>query len=113
MFRLCCHPDQDRKDQQMSTQLLSHHQPVPVAGTPTRTEDPGFTPPDFGSRFPVNASGRTPWVVMDRSWAKCLGVQRTGGIYRISRRELVARLEEAETAALLRAGNGSRLVSAA
>jgi hypothetical protein len=32
------------------------------------------------------------WVVLDESWAKRLGVQRTSGIYRIRSRELVRRL---------------------
>ncbi|HEU4867814.1 MAG TPA: hypothetical protein VFV09_08810 [Actinomycetota bacterium] len=98
----------------MTTQLLTGPAPVQVVDLPTHTEiSEVFVPPGFGSRLPSNAAGRTPWVVVDRAWARRLGVQRTNGAYRINRRELVARLAEAETAALLKAGNGSHLVSAA
>jgi hypothetical protein len=94
----------------MATQLLTG--PAPAADTPTEFGE-AFVPPGFSTRLPSNATGRTPWVVIDRAWARRLGVQRTDGEYRINRRELVARLAEAETAALLKAGNGSHLVSAA
>lgn len=98
----------------MATQLLTGPRPDTVADVPTPTEaGRAFVPPGFDSRLPSNAPGRTPWVVVDRAWAKRLGLQRTAGSYRINRRELVARLVEEETAALLKAGNGSHLVPAA
>lgn len=98
----------------MVTQLLTGPAPAPVNDFPTPTEvREAFVPPSFGSRLPSNAPGRTPWVVVDRAWARRLGLQRTDGAYRINRRDLVARLVEQETAALLKAGNGSHLVSAA
>jgi len=37
-------------------------------------------------------SGHEPWVVLDHTWAVELGVQRSGGLYRLSRRELMNRL---------------------
>jgi hypothetical protein len=98
----------------MTTQLLTGPAPVQVVDIPTRTElSEVFVPPGFGSRLPSNANGRTPWVVIDRAWARRLGVQRTAGVYRINRHSLVTRLADEETAALLKAGNGSHLVSAA
>jgi hypothetical protein len=42
------------------------------------------------------AQSRRSWVLLDASWAKQLGVTRTGAGYRISRRELVRRLAMAE-----------------
>ena len=32
------------------------------------------------------------WILLDRSWAKRLGVARTAGVYRIRSRELIRRL---------------------
>lgn len=37
-------------------------------------------------------SGHEPWVVLDHTWAKELGVQRSGGLYRLSRRDLMSKL---------------------
>ena len=36
--------------------------------------------------------GANGYVVLDRTWAQRLGVQRTAGTYRIRRRELIERL---------------------
>ena len=36
--------------------------------------------------------GRRTRVILDRDWARRLGVMRTSGVYRISRQELVRRL---------------------
>lgn len=33
-------------------------------------------------------------IVLDQAWARRLGVQRVGGVYRIRRRELVERLAQ-------------------
>jgi hypothetical protein len=94
----------------MTTQLLV----APVTDFPTHTEpSQGFVPADYGSLRPSNAPGRTPWVVLDRTWARGLGVQRTSGEYRINRRELVARMAEAETAGLLKVRHGSHLTPTA
>jgi hypothetical protein len=35
---------------------------------------------------------RSPWVLVDSAWAKQLGVTRTAGEYRISRRELMRKM---------------------
>ena len=42
--------------------------------------------------LPARAGVPNPWVRLDESWAKRLGVQRTSGTYRIRSRELVRRL---------------------
>jgi hypothetical protein len=38
------------------------------------------------------AMRRSPWVLVDSAWAKQLGVTRTAGEYRITRRELMLKL---------------------
>jgi hypothetical protein len=35
---------------------------------------------------------KSTWVLVDSGWAKELGVTRTAGVYRISRRELARKL---------------------
>jgi hypothetical protein len=40
------------------------------------------------------AFGRRSLIVLDRVWARRLGVMRTGGIYRIGRHELMRKLAE-------------------
>lgn len=35
---------------------------------------------------------RSTWVLVDSGWAKELGVARTAGVYRITRRELARKL---------------------
>lgn len=64
---------------------------------------------DWSAFFPVasqrrafDAPGRNPWVILDRAWARELGVVRSAGVYRIHRRELIARLAEAEAQTGLR-----------
>jgi len=49
-----------------------------------------------GRRYiPSNRSNG--WVTLDRSWAKSLGVTRDRGVYRIRHRELMRRLERADS----------------
>ena len=58
---------------------------------------PRFDHPPYSKLVPpVNAVGRSPYVMIDRSWARVLGVSRTSGVYRINRRDLVARLAAME-----------------
>lgn len=42
------------------------------------------------------AGKRNGWVILDRSWAQALGVQRDRGIYRIRHRLLLEKLERME-----------------
>lgn len=72
-----------------------------------------FTPPESGWVIPANAPGRTPWVVLDRTWARSLGLQRTGGVYRMNRRELIKRLETAQEAASILQHTGRHISHAA
>ena len=46
------------------------------------------------SRHRSSRSGRR--ILLDKSWAQHLGVHRTGGAYRISRRELASRVQHAQ-----------------
>lgn len=54
-------------------------------------------------------SGRGPSgsVVLDKAWAERLGVQRVGGVYRISHRELTRRLASLRQAHLDRLAGSS------
>ena len=48
--------------------------------------------------------GRRSWVLIDRAWAKQLGVARTGHSYRISRGELMRKLADQQPATLSKPG---------
>lgn len=55
---------------------------------------------------PNHRPGRpNAYVLLDRAWAERLGVQRTGGVYRIGRRDLADRLARLNETALARKGH--------
>ena len=58
----------------------------------------GLAPGSEGTSQCKSPRAHSPrsWVHLDTSWAKQLGVTRTAGRYRISRRELVRRLATVE-----------------
>lgn len=51
-----------------------------------------MTPHQRPQRRTVRRNSRNNYVVLDRTWAERLGVHRTGGVYRIGRRDLADRL---------------------
>lgn len=72
---------------------------------PGHNESRGFDEVDsLRSNNSYKGCGRRSWVLIDRAWAKQLGVTRTGGTYRISRRELMRKLDELQPATLPRPG---------
>ena len=94
----------------MTTQLLTDPRTRPAA-VPEATEV--FRPAEPGRAVPANAPGRTPWVVLDRTWARSLGLQRTGGVYKMNRRELIRRMQAAQEAARILQHTGSHISHAA